>query len=292
EELVSGLRSEDEHSLILLLQSELEPLFDRLSGYGDDVAEKVSTYRAALDETLGIVYRKRRAYEASVTQVNDCISAFLDQAEEKAQQMIPHYFEKYKTDGVDYNIYAGASLMENGEFDELDLKNLKIWQLMTMAGIVWEMNRLKTKMAMPLETAHLILVQSEPLSIRFRVDEKKFDVDGAYNIRYEIIKKRIDKARIAGTSERLTQPGKLAIVYSQSAEAREYERYIEYLQAAGYLDPGIERVELEALQGVHGLRALRVIVADNKPVSDLQLSKNVSISRLTEDDIVEQSVGT
>ena len=47
-----------------------------------------------------------------------------------------------------------------------------------------------------LRVASLILVHSNPLAIRFRMDEKQFDVDGAYNIRYEIIKKRIDKANI------------------------------------------------------------------------------------------------
>lgn len=47
-----------------------------------------------------------------------------------------------------------------------------------------------------LRVASLILVHSNPMAIKFRMDEKQFDVDGAYNIRYEIIKKRIDKANI------------------------------------------------------------------------------------------------
>ena len=29
-----------------------------------------------------------------------------------AQAVCPHYFEKQRTDGVDYSIYAGASLLE------------------------------------------------------------------------------------------------------------------------------------------------------------------------------------
>ena len=85
-------------------------------------------------------------------------------------------------------------------------------------------------------------------------------MDGAYNVRYEIIKKRIDKAVIGGTSERLTQPGKIAIVYSQDGEAAEYRDYIAYLQKLGYLTREVEDVELEELQGVPGLRALRVTV--------------------------------
>jgi len=104
-------------------------------------------------------------------------------------------------------------------------------------------------------------VQHAPMSIRFRFDEKRFDVDGAYDIRYEIVKKRIDKALIKGTTERVTQPGKLAIVYGQAGEAAEYRGYLEYLRHLGYVAGEVEDLELEELQGVHGLRALRVAVA-------------------------------
>ena len=76
------------------------------------------------------------------------------------------------------------------------------------------------------------------------MDEKRFDVDGAYDIRYEIVKKRIDKALIRGTSERVTQPGKLAIVYSTASEAAEYRRYVEFLQNKGYFGPEVEELEL------------------------------------------------
>ncbi|GMQ80839.1 MAG: hypothetical protein BMS9Abin05_0268 [Rhodothermia bacterium] len=282
EELVAGTRAGDERALILLLQTEVEPLFDRLRAYSQTVADKVDVYREALDEKLGVVYKKRKAFEDSVTAVNDTISSFLDQREEEAQAMVPHYFEKYKTDGVEYNIYAGSALQESGEFDELDLKNLKLWQLTSMAGVVWEMNKLKPHLEVPLETAHLVLVQSAPLSIRFRIDEKKFDVDGAYNIRYEIVKKRIDKVRIASTNERLTQPGMIAIVYSQEAEADEYVRFLDYLQAAGYVEAGVEYLQLEQLQGVHGLKALRVKVAENKPVADLDLKEREDMELVME----------
>jgi len=113
----------------------------------------------------------------------------------------------------------------------------------------------------PLQTTHLVLVQHAPLSIRFRFDEKRFDVDGAYDIRYEIVKKRIDKALVKGTTERITQPGQLVIVYGQSSEAAEYRGYLEYLRHLGYVSGEIEDLELEELQGVHGLRALRVDIA-------------------------------
>jgi hypothetical protein len=101
------------------------------------------------------------------------------------------------------------------------------------------------------------------MAIKFRMDEKQFDVDGAYNIRYEIIKKRIDKANIKGTDERLTVPGKIAIVYSQEKDALEYLKYISYLQSKNQLGK-VESLELEDLQGVSGLKALRVEVVYQK----------------------------
>jgi hypothetical protein len=128
--------------------------------------------------------------------------------------------------------------------------------------------KLEQELSHPLRTTQLILAHSMPLSISFRTEERKFDVDGAYNIRYEIIKKRIDKVRIKETNERLTQPGKIAIVYSLAKDAAEYMEYIEFLQNQKFIKPGVEKFDLEELQGVVGLKALRVDVnfeTEHKP---------------------------
>ena len=87
-------------------------------------------------------------------------------------------------------------------------------------------------------------------------------MEGAYNIRYEIIKKRIDKALVKGTRERLNQPGKIAIVYSQQKEAREYLDFIEFLQNKDLLTKDLEELELEEMQGVYGMKAIRVTVKE------------------------------
>ena len=280
EGLESELRSDDESGVLELLRQDVEPLFGQLETYGGDVAERVTAYRGALDTDLNIIYRRRKDFEESVTGLNDVISMTLDTEEERAQAMFPHFFEKFRTDGVDHSIYVGTELHEDGLFDELYLRNLRIWQLMTTCRIEWELARVKTDMAVPLEATHLILVQHQPLSIRFRVDEKRFDVDGAYDIRYEIVKKRIDKARIRGTSERVTQPGQLAIVYSTASEAAEYRRYVEFLQNKGYFGPGLEELELEDLPGISGLKALRVTIASKSETDDADLPARPSASEI------------
>ncbi|HXJ81763.1 MAG TPA: GAF domain-containing protein [Candidatus Methylomirabilis sp.] len=260
-----GLNSGDEIGIIAFLRTHVESLFDYLSEFGREVRSRIEAYRGALDPRLGTVYRQRRLFEESVTRLAEGLSAYLDVEEEAAQGMYPHYFEKQQTDGVDYQMYVGRSLLEDGRLDPICLKNLRLWQLMLTCGMAARANQLRDSLPVPLETTSLILVQHMPLSIRFRFDEKRFDVDGAYDVRYEIIKKRIDKAIVRGTAERATQPGKVVIVYSQPGEALEYRAYIEYLQSLGYLTGDVEELELGELQGVQGLRALRVTVDLDSP---------------------------
>ncbi|MEO6329960.1 MAG: hypothetical protein ABIO55_13570 [Ginsengibacter sp.] len=185
---------------------------------------------------------------------------YLEDQEEVLQQSYPHYFEKYRTDGVEYNIYIGQSMAPHHPFSQIYLKNIRLWQLQSMAEMARITHRLLPRFKLPLETTQLILIHNQLISISFRKDERRFDVEGSYNIRYEVMKKRIDKALIKDTRERLTQPGKIAMVYINQKEAEEYQEYIFFLQSKELLQPGIEMYHLEELQGVTGLKALRVNV--------------------------------
>jgi hypothetical protein len=247
----------DEVKILDFIHREIDPVFDYFQTI-EELVPAVTRYRKSLDSTLGVLYQQRKEYESSVTAINERISDYIHQQQTHAQNMFPHYFEKYKTDGVEYNAYIGQSLIQAKTFHPLHLKNLRLWQLLVTCGVENLHQAYKEELPMPLEITSLILAHSNPLAIRFRMDEKRFDVDGAYNIRYEILKKRIDKAYIKGTTERLTQPGKLAIVYSQDWEADEYIQYLTYLQSINYLDDHIERLDLQDLQGTAGLQALRV----------------------------------
>ena len=135
---------------------------------------------------------------------------------------------------------------------------------MSMIDIVKITDKLTDKMDCKLSTTQLIFVHSNPIDICFRKDERRFDVEGAYNIRYEVIKKRIDKVLIKDTDERLTQPNQIAIVYSNDTEAEEFLAYIKEMQEKGQLKDEIEHHCLEELQGVTGLKAIRVSVIIKK----------------------------
>ncbi len=268
--LDDGLDSGEELQILSFFKKEIRPIFKELKQLGGEPAKLVSDYRSKLNPSLGLVYEERKKFDESVMKLNEIIGLYIDARQKQAQNLVPHYFEMYKTDGVDYTIYAGSSLLRDGRFSKLHLQNLRLWQLTVTCEVIWELEQLKPLLDVPLECAHLLLVQDAPLSIRFRPDEKHFDVDGAYNVRYEIIKKRIDKAKVLGTGERITQPGMISIVYSQVKEAKEYKRYLNYLKAKKYIHGEIEDLEIEPLQGVHGLKALRVRATPIK--SKLKLS--------------------
>jgi hypothetical protein len=264
--LSKGLSTGDEVSITNYLNNEVDSLLDHIKIYDPSLLDKIIKYREQLNDESKLYYKKRKDYEESITKINETIGSYLDKVQEEAQQMFPHYFEKYKTDGVEHSIYIGQSLVNGKEYNPIYLKNLRLWQLIVLCEVALRTERLRSSLNMDLETTHLVLIQNNPLSIRFRYDEKKFDVDGTYNLRYEIMKKRIDKAIIKGSKERLTMPGRIAVVYSQNAEAMEYKRYFEYLNSKKYISNDVEELDLEPLQGVQGLKALRIKVNFNSEI--------------------------
>jgi rubrerythrin len=253
------LNAGDEINILEFLSREIYPVFNHIRDINNELSKKVSIYMNRLDKDLGVVYERRKEYEKSVERINEKLSRYIDLKQKEAQKMYPHYFERYKTDGVEFNMYIGESITKETSFDDIYLYNLRLWQLQIMCEMENIAFNERKNMAIDLRVASLILVHSNPMAIKFRMDEKQFDVDGAYNMRYEIIKKRIDKAHIKNTSERITVPGKIAIIYSHDKDALEYIKYINFLQARNQLGK-LEFLELEDLQGVSGLKALRVEV--------------------------------
>ncbi|WP_149274622.1 GAF domain-containing protein [Pareuzebyella sediminis] len=252
-----NLHTNSEQAIFTFVRDEVNPVFGHLKKTDPELAQMISAYEASIDMGTDSYYDHRRNYDESVLRINQELAVLIDKKQEEAQDMFPHYFERYKTDGVEHNIYVGDSIVDKLEFNPIYLSNLRLWQLQVMCEMENAHYKLKPKLPVPLDVASLILVYNTSLSIRFRMDEKRFDVDGTYNARYEVIKKRIDKSYIKGSDERLTQPGKMVIVYSQKKDELEYLRYIKFLRSKGYFTGKIEIVELEGLQGVSGLKAIR-----------------------------------
>ncbi len=222
--------------------------------------ELVSEYFSNRIKESGVFYTHRRKYEQSVAMVNNVLANTLDTEQKRAQHLFPHYYERFKTDGVDFNLYVGASIAERATFSIEKLHELRKWQLRTIVKMERAHYQMKGDAPYQLEIASLILAFAQRISVRFRMDEKRLDVDGTYNARYEIVKKRIDKAHIRNSDERITSKGKLTIVFSTISEEHEYKAYLETLIDEGLFSREIEVFDVEELQGVSGLRAMRIPV--------------------------------
>ncbi|MDR0227665.1 MAG: hypothetical protein LBI72_01145 [Flavobacteriaceae bacterium] len=250
--LVSGL----EQRIQNYIKKEVHPYLNKETSLFDPI--KVDDYNKSVDEQLGIYYKYRKVYDKQVGKMNRSFSDLLDQRQEVVQKVYPHYYERFKTDGVEHNIYIGSSICPTKSFDFTYLQNLRLWQLQVMAELMCVHYSNNVQDALKMDVTVLLFVYDASLGIQFRMDEKRFDIDGSYNTRYEIIKKRLDKACIKGTTERIVQPHKITIAFASTYDIADYVNYIAYAQQLGILLNDVEQFEIEDMQSVSGLIGIRV----------------------------------
>lgn len=218
----------------------------------------IADYLKKLDPITGLYYVERKKFDTSIFRLNKFLSQHLDSFQQQAQRIFPHYYERFKTDGIDFNLYLGQSIAPNLDFSYLKVKELRVWQLQSIIKLEQDFALFKDDLSVNLSIASLVLATNFTLDILFKMDEKRFDVDGYNNAKYEIIKKRINKSNIKGTQERINVPGKLCIVYTEDLLKDEYTYYLKDLIKKGDLLDEIEYLEIEDLQGVSGLFVIRV----------------------------------
>lgn len=254
---------DSEQEISSFFENEIHPLFEFFEQNNKNLRNKIEGYFTKIDKRLNLIYYHRKKYDDTITMINKNMTHILDHKQVEAQLMYPHYFERYKTDGVEHNMYIGESITREFGFHKIYLYNLRLWQLQVMCEMENEFYRNKPDYPASVDVASMILVFNKPLTIQFRMDEKQFDVYGTYNASYEVIKKRVDKALIKGTDERVTVNGKLTIIYSQKEDEEAYLKYIKFLQFKKVFDTPIELLELQDLQGIAGLKAIRVPILYN-----------------------------
>jgi len=279
----SSFVSGDETEVALFIMDKVNPIINHLEQHYPEMRVSVSDYRGLVKEDAGISRKHRQGYEESIATINQVIAKGLEEEEKDLQRLYPCYFEKYRTDGVEYNIYIGSSIARGRPLDMLYLDNLRLRQLLWTCRMISEVAHMQPQLKalvsvdergsenghsheedQSVTIAPLILAYCTPITLKFRHDEKRLEVDGSYNVRYEVLKKRIDKAVIAGSQERVTQPGFIAIMYTRDEEALLYEKHLGYLVKKNMIEPTWEKLVLDPLPGVDGLRALRVKVKSEK----------------------------
>ena len=134
--------------------------------------ELCSSYLGSLSDS-GAFYKKRREFESSVHSMNVVLNGFIGEQQDKIQKIYPHFFEKHITDGIDHNIFVGSSIDFSKKFNLFHLKSLKIWQLKLLCQCALLGEHVKKHLSLPLDLAHLVVSQAEPVTIYFDFQEKK-----------------------------------------------------------------------------------------------------------------------
>lgn len=258
-ELNNDFKADTEQRFQRLLNEEIHPLLQAELELHSD--KNIKAYFSKIYSVNSLFYSNRKKLDESITLVNRKIADILDESQIEAQEIYPHYFERFKSDGVEHNLYIGQNLNPTLPYSSKNLSKLRFWQLETICKIEQEFKKFEKQLPINLEIASMIFVYNERIDIRFRMDEKRFDVDGAHNSFYEIIKKRLEKAKIKDSSERITSPGKITIVYFGMENQKEYLGYISRLQKNLILKNDVELLRVEDLQGASGLLAMRVSLA-------------------------------
>jgi hypothetical protein len=257
--LRSRITVDAEVSATEYLKRNLETYFDYFSQCSTRAHAAVTIYRDACHNEHNCVYESRAAYDRTLDRINTLLRETWERWQVRMQQILPHYCDLEVSDGLDHMMYVGQAI--NPNFKTYHLRSLRYEQLRAMCDCARTALSIQEHYDTTMQVTHLVLVQDTPIDIFHDENtERLFDVKGTRDIRYEIVKKRIDKALDRQTQTRITQPGMLTVVYSTDEEWGEYQQYLRYLAREGWVLPQIESGLVEPLPGVTGLKFARVQV--------------------------------
>jgi len=250
----------DEKAILTFVSSDLKPLLNPLAENDPDILNYINVYLEPTVAGNSASQANRTILEKEIALLNQDIMGFMAKMIDDLQHVHPGYVKTFRTDGIESDIYIGQSITPKIKLDSGKISAYRILQLRYLAKVAKYTTQMSLKSPFGLNTTQLIYAPGGTIDITFRNDEKRFDVEGAENIKYEIIKKRIDKICIKGSTERLNQPGTIAMVYEDAAIREEYLRQIKLLQEEGVLREHVEFLQLEDLKDVFGLMAIRVAI--------------------------------
>ncbi|SFS73099.1 GAF domain-containing protein [Sphingobacterium wenxiniae] len=242
----------------LFLHEELFMILRQIKTESPDFGTAIENFIARQQEVSN---NSRDIFETSLQLLNGLIKEEVKQFNDCVQAIFPSYFELFRSDGVEYDMYVGQSITPTKDFQKSYLREIRKQQIIAMARIGKRAAQIEKSLPVPMQVTLLIFVHALPIDISFREDERRFDVEGGYNIRYQMLKKRIDKAYIKDRGERLVKPNTLAIVFQGNTTEHEIASLLKEVAEEGFLKQEVESCTLEEIQGVSEIKALRVPIA-------------------------------
>jgi hypothetical protein len=249
----------DEHQILGFFENEVWPALTALKNSGK-LVEKITDYEADGRPSSGSHGSERKRIRDSFASLANGISYYIKQQQEIAQECFPHYFTRRIDDAVEFNMFIGQEIHPARDFSNFHLKNLRLWQLQAMCGCVLSSEIVRGTLEVPLVTAHWIGAHAGPLDIRFDWSTRRFVPEDHENPYYQLIK---DAEKCRGTQawEKLVEPGKITIFFTDDVGRSEYVDFAHFLVHKGILKQGFEEGEVQGIPALNGTRYLKLKVS-------------------------------
>jgi hypothetical protein len=101
EELKLELKADTEQQIQNYIQKKIQPILSNSKIEGA-CQLLINSYFQNLDPKTGLFYQARKNLMAMFHII---MATVLDKEQTEAQKIFPHYFERFKTDGVEHNLY-------------------------------------------------------------------------------------------------------------------------------------------------------------------------------------------
>ena len=127
--------AEIELNIYSFIESEVNPLLNYYKQNFPQVSKSIMRYYDTIDPQTGSSGKNRRAIEKSMNIINNSINNQIEAFGSRLQRFYPSYFDSFRTDGVEYDIYLGQSIAPYKTFDDHYLHEYRLLQLISMAEI-------------------------------------------------------------------------------------------------------------------------------------------------------------
>ena len=155
--LETQFQVDSEQQISRFFSNDITPLFHHMQTAGI-AKEAIEDYFDTIDEQLNILYRHRKDYDDTIMLINKKMASLLDEKQADAQKMYPHFFERFKTDGVEHNMYIGEAITKEDSFNPIYLYNLRLWQLQVMVEMENAYYQMQSDFPIQLDVASMLLV--------------------------------------------------------------------------------------------------------------------------------------
>lgn len=107
--LEMNFQVDSEQQISAFFKDEIDSVLEHLYAIGH-LKPQLDTYFESIHEDLYALYHHRKDYDDTIALINKEMACLLDAKQVEAQLIYTHYFERFKTDGVEHNMYIGESI--------------------------------------------------------------------------------------------------------------------------------------------------------------------------------------